>query len=67
MCISGDNFIGIVYRVIYNKADEKKTSKLFLKIAPESEVHRRMVRARPCFLREMYVYNEVKSIPNVSK
>lgn len=59
MLIIGDNFIGIVYRVFCNTADKKKSSKLILKIAPENEAQRQLVRARSCFLREIYIYNEV--------
>lgn len=57
--ISGDNFIGIVYRILFSTADGKRSSNLFLKIAPEKEEHRKMVLARSSFVREIYVYNEV--------
>ncbi|XP_055296755.1 uncharacterized protein LOC129565669 [Sitodiplosis mosellana] len=55
----GDNFIGIVYRIIFSTADKKRSSKLFLKIAPENEEHREKVLAHRFFLREIYVHNEV--------
>lgn len=53
--------MGIVYRIIFSTTDEKRSSKLFLKIAPESEEHRKTLFARHTFLREIYAYNEVVS------
>lgn len=55
----GDNFIGIVYRIIFCTADEKETSKLFLKIAPCDESKRKQFQVRKCFLREIYIYEKV--------
>ncbi|XP_031627329.1 uncharacterized protein LOC116343426 [Contarinia nasturtii] len=62
---SGDNnFIGVVYRVSFCK--EKKIengvnsiSKLILKVAPQNVARREQFMSRPCFLREIYLYNEV--------
>lgn len=66
---SGDNFIGIVYRAIgeaipgddKNESDANKL-KLILKVAPQSVSRRERFFSRPCFLREIFIYNEV--IPN---
>lgn len=67
---SGDNFIGIVYRVIgeviandvvngsQNGTDANKL-KLILKVAPQSLSRRERFFSRPCFLREIFIYNEV--------
>lgn len=57
-----NNFIGIVYRVSFSKQDEendKPPSKLILKVAPQNEARRSEFFSRPCFLREIYMYNEV--------
>lgn len=58
---SGDNnFIGIVYRVLFNKVNEKtSSSKLILKVAPQNVARRMQFFSRPCFLREIYMYETV--------
>lgn len=64
----GDNYIGIVYRILFKPLDksqyigrsQKKPSKLFLKVAPTNPDRREHFFTRPCFLREIYVYNEVR-------
>lgn len=61
---SGDNnFIGIVYRVSFNKVNDKNKndnpSKLILKVAPENAARRAQFFSRPCFLREIYMYETV--------
>lgn len=62
---SGDaNFIGIVYRVTFREeggSENGKTpiSKLILKVAPSNLARREQFFSRPCFLREIYLYNEV--------
>lgn len=64
----GDNFVGIVYRIAFSRTDgfntqngvaKKKSGQLFLKVAPTNLLRREHFSARICFLREMYVYNEV--------
>lgn len=57
-----NNFVGVVYRVAFNKKDEANgngTSKLILKIAPQNSARRSQFMCRMCFLREIYMYNEV--------
>lgn len=61
---SGDNnFMGIVYRVLFSKVndgkDEKEPSKLILKVAPQNIARRMQFFSRPCFLREIYMYEKV--------
>lgn len=58
-----NNFIGIVYRVSFCRDDEDengaKTSKLILKVAPQSAARRAKFSARTPFLQEIYMYNKV--------
>lgn len=61
---NGDNFIGVVYRAIgeVTGADgeaQPQKMKLILKVAPQSVPRRERFFSRPCFLREMFIYNEV--------
>lgn len=61
---AGDNnFVGVVYRISFSKDDSENgknpISKLILKVAPESLARREQFFSRPCFLREIYLYNEV--------
>lgn len=69
---SGDNFIGVVYRVTGEKilrddADESEKGastnklRLILKVAPQSLSRRERFFSRPCFLREIFIYNEVNT------
>lgn len=57
----GDNFIGIVQRVTFNGQSDDKTNKsaLILKTAPTNMARREAFMSRPCFLREIYLYDEV--------
>lgn len=57
------NFVGIVYRVYYEKGDktpkEKNSgSSLILKVSPLNAARRAQFCSRPCFLREIYLYDE---------
>lgn len=61
----GDNFGGIVYRIMFNRIDEKKKRSLFLKIAPSDDVHRVKLFARAIFIAEMFVYNEVRTFKHI--
>lgn len=57
-----NNFVGIVYRVLFSKADDrvgKNPSKLILKVAPQHLARRMQFFSRPCFLREIYMYEKV--------
>lgn len=67
----GDNFIGIVYRVsgeanrISNgeKASndgDNKSFKIILKVAPTNTMRREKFSSRLLFLREIFLYNEVR-------
>ena len=68
-----NNFIGIVYRVTFAKDDKTENgttnpvSKLILKVAPQNLARREQFISRPCFLREIYMYNEVNSIESIIK
>lgn len=56
-----NNFIGIVYRVLFSKEDEpaSKPSKLILKVAPQNAARRAQFTSRGLFLREIYTYEKV--------
>lgn len=65
----GDNFIGIVYRVTCRKTssesdnDEKSPAlKFILKVAPQHSERRESFKSRKAFLREIRVFNVVRSI-----
>lgn len=62
-----NNFIGIVYRILFNREDENKnetnpTFKLILKVAPQNAARREQFFSRNLFLQEIYMYDEVKNI-----
>lgn len=59
---AGDNnFIGIVYRVSFNSDDDTDNEKkLILKVAPQNVARRTQFFSRPCFLREIYMYETVR-------
>lgn len=61
---AGDNnFIGVVYRVSFQKVDENEKNKTWtfiLKVAPLNLTRRNILFSRPAFLREIYMYNEVR-------
>lgn len=63
----GDNFLGIVYRIICYTADEKRSSYLFLKYAPENDCQRKQLSIHSCFAREIYVYNTVMCITHCTE
>lgn len=58
-----NNFIGVVYRVSFSKDDGTDDEKynLILKVAPQHPIRRSEFRSRFCFLREIYMYNEVNN------
>lgn len=57
----GDNFIGVVQRISYNKNSSNVKSFLIFKTAPINNVARReQFFLRKFFLREIHAYNEVK-------
>lgn len=62
----GDNYIGVIYRVTATKTvgndsknDKGSSVSVILKVPPENAARREQFFARPCFLRETLVYNEV--------
>lgn len=65
----GDNFMGIVYRVTCHKSSAQRVAenaantnlRLIVKVAPESEQRREAFFSRLCFLREIYLFNEVSN------
>ncbi|XP_031627330.1 uncharacterized protein LOC116343427 [Contarinia nasturtii] len=55
-----NNFVGVVYRVSFNKTDDtNSSSKLIVKVAPQNVTRRTQFRSRNLFLQEIYMYNEV--------
>lgn len=61
MCeyLLGDNFIGIVYRLICRDEEKNYEYSFFIKIAPTDEAKRQMYHINKSFLREIYVYEAV--------
>lgn len=59
------NFIGILYRISFSKADidesgeGKNAQKLILKVAPQDMEHRQRRFTRPTFMREIHMYDKV--------
>lgn len=58
------NFTGIIHRVTFSDGTEVKqrksaTSSMILKVAPQHLARRTQFNARPCFVREIYVYDKV--------
>lgn len=54
-----NNFVAVIYRVSFNKDGDNEHKKLILKIAPQNVSRRVVFSSRTCFLREIYMYNEV--------
>lgn len=59
------NFIGIVYRATFSAENETENDNhpvhsLIVKVAPQDIKYRNMWYSRPCFLREIHMYNEVR-------
>lgn len=62
------NFVGIVYRVLFNKEDEpENVHKIIVKVSPQKEGRRIAYHSRELFLQEIYMYNEVKMCLNLPK
>lgn len=60
--MSGDNFVGAIYRIIYKDAkDSHNESSLILKIAPSARVNREKQRLHELFVREIFIYDQVCS------
>lgn len=65
MLITGDNFVGEIYRILYKDANDQnneKQSSLILKIAPRNLCRREKFRIRDLFMREINMYDEVGRI-----
>lgn len=60
-----NNFVGVIYRVSFSKVGEEGQNKLIFKVAPQNEVRRSQFVSRICFLREIYMYNEVNSLSSI--
>lgn len=57
----GDNFIGSVFRVLYEKTDSNDDQKSFiLKIASQNEIRRAHLGLHAFFSREIYMYTKVR-------
>lgn len=59
-----NNFIGIVYRVLFGKIGEKTNGKnpmqtLVVKVAPRQLERRQRFQIRSLFLREIFMYEQV--------
>lgn len=59
------NFIGIIYRATFNKEHTTENGNgpvqnLIVKVAPQDLIYRDTWFSRPCFLREIHMYNEVE-------
>lgn len=57
----GDNYIGIVHKLIISYEDEKHKPKkfnIFVKVPPDNIQRRNQFFARPCFLREAFMYDK---------
>lgn len=59
------NFVGIVHRVSFKSEGGENDDKLILKVAPQNAARRIQFHSRPFFLREIRIYNEVKSLENL--
>lgn len=59
MCFLGDNFLGVVYRATCSTEDESHKTNLFIKMAPQDDSLRHLMRLHDCFMRESYVYEVV--------
>lgn len=62
-----NNFIGIVYRVLFSKIGEETNGKnpmqtLVVKVAPRQLERRQRFQIRPLFLREIFMYEKVSII-----
>lgn len=56
-----DNFIGTISRINFEKDGESDNGKrsLIIKIAPDDVERRAHFHVRPCFIREIFLYEEV--------
>lgn len=59
-----NNFFGSVFRIYCDKENETQTNsyptRLILKVAPQNEIQREQFFLRHLYLREIFIYNEVK-------
>lgn len=60
-----NNFLGVIYRVSFNKADELENtsrSSMIVKVAPLDEAQRSQFHSHEYFLQEIFLYNEVSDL-----
>lgn len=60
--MSGENFVGAVYRIICKDADDdanKSEFSLILKIAPSDRACREIQKLHELFSREIFLYDQV--------
>lgn len=56
----GDNFIGVIYRVLFERAEEgNKQFSYILKMAPQDSERREKIPLKDFFNREIIMYDEV--------
>lgn len=55
----GDNFIGVVQRISFNKKSSNVKSFFIFKTAPTNEARRKQFLVQKLFLREIRAYNKV--------
>lgn len=56
----GDNYIGVVYRVLATTNDAKKDDlSVIVKLPPQNTARREQFFAGPSFMKEIWVYDEV--------
>lgn len=73
----GDNYIGVVYRVVAtineykngtNDSDNaKKRLSIIVKLPPQNAARREQFFARPSFIKEIWIYDEVFDTDNLKK
>lgn len=62
LCFIGDNFIGSIFRVLYEKTDstDDDQKSFILKIASQNEIRRAELGLYDFFSREIYMYTKVR-------
>lgn len=58
------NASGNIYRISFTTKDESNdsTSSLILKVTPQNLARRILLYTRPCFLREIFIHDEVRCV-----
>lgn len=55
----GDNYMGVIYRVIVVDNETQKTRSIIVKVPPLNHARRKEFKARFCFIREVVVYEDI--------